>query len=212
VRAALLILVLATLTVIGWGYRGIWAVDPLSIPAKNKGWGDIGLASNASKLENATFAAGCFWGVEGTFRKVPGVIRTRVGYTGGQFVNPQYLDVASRRSGHAEAIDIEFDPAKVSYQHLLEIFFDSHDPTSSTVSEYRSAIFYHSSEQKDLAEQEKRRLDEAGEYVGPIVTEISAAQTFYPAEEYHQRYYESRGSQHVCRVGDGKKVKTSVGG
>jgi peptide-methionine (S)-S-oxide reductase len=208
----ILILVLGFLSVLGWAYRGIWAADPLSIPAKNEGWANTASAQTPSKIENATFAAGCFWGVEATFRKVPGVIRTRVGYTGGQFLNPQYLDVASRRSGHAEAIDIEFDPAKVGYQKLLEIFFDSHDPTVSAISEYRSAIFYHSPAQQNLAEQEKHRLDAGDEYVGPIVTEITAAQTFYPAEEYHQRYYESRGSQHVCRVGDGKKPKGSVGG
>jgi peptide-methionine (S)-S-oxide reductase len=135
------------------------------------------------------------------------VIRTRVGYTGGASANPSYFEVESRHSGHAEAIDIEFDPAQVSYQNLLEVFFNIHNPTAVNPSEYRSAIFYHTPRQRQLAEEKKHQLDESGEYLEPLATQITPAGIFYPAEQYHQRYYESRGSDHLCRLGDGKKPK-----
>jgi peptide-methionine (S)-S-oxide reductase len=204
-RSMLIILLLFSVGALGWTYRGIWAGDPLSIPAVNDGWGSTTFKSASDKRETATFAAGCFWGVESTFRKIPGVLRTRVGYTGGTSLDPSYFQVASQRTGHAESIDIEFDPTKVSYSTLLDIFFNSHDPTAKNRSEYRSAIFYHTDYQRDLAEQKKRQLDDSGEYAGPLTTEIVPAGVFYPAEQYHQRYFESRGSNHVCRVGDGKK-------
>jgi peptide-methionine (S)-S-oxide reductase len=198
---------LACLGAFAWGYRAIWAVDPLSVPAVNDGWGLTVAAKPKVNLETATLAAGCFWGVESSFRKVRGVIRTRVGYTGGLAIEPSYLVVESQHSGHAEAIDIEFDPARVSYQDLLGIFFNIHDPTAVNPSEYRSAIFYHTPRQHQIAEKKKHELDESGQYVGPITTEITPARTFYPAEQYHQRYYEGRGADHVCRLGDGKKRK-----
>lgn len=160
------------------------------------------------KHEKATFAAGCFWGVESAFRKLlgKGVISTRVGYTGGRFANPTYKDVCSDRTGHAEAVEIVFDPGKISYEKLLDIFWSIHDPTTPNRqgpdigSQYRSAIFYHSPEQKKLAEESKRRLEESGRFRSKIVTEITEAPTFYPAEDYHQQYHEKRGEAPGCLV------------
>ncbi|MCC7343361.1 MAG: peptide-methionine (S)-S-oxide reductase MsrA [Deltaproteobacteria bacterium] len=152
--------------------------------------------------EKATFAAGCFWGVEETFRRAPGVIATAVGYTGGRIENPSYEEVCSDRTGHAEAVEVEFDPAKISYGRLLEIFFQNHDPTTpnrqgpDVGSQYRSAIFFHSPEQGREARETKDALEKSGSFRRPIVTEIVPARTFYRAEEYHQRYLEKRGLSH----------------
>lgn len=152
--------------------------------------------------EKATFAAGCFWGVEETFRRTPGVIATAVGYTGGRTENPTYEDVCSDETGHAEAVEVEYDPAKVSYGSLLEIFFQNHDPTThnrqgpDVGSQYRSAIFFHSPEQEREARAMKEALDQSGRFRRPLVTEIGPARTFYRAEEYHQRYLEKRGISH----------------
>jgi peptide-methionine (S)-S-oxide reductase len=150
-------------------------------------------------MEKATFAAGCFWGVEATFRQVPGVISTRVGYTGGNLSNPTYKEVCTDRTGHAEAVEVEYDPAKVSYDQLLEIFWDNHDPTQLNRqgpdfgTQYRSAIFYHSREQERVAQASKLALEKSGRYSRPIVTEIVPATTFYQAEDYHQQYLGKRG-------------------
>jgi len=152
--------------------------------------------------EKATFAAGCFWGVEETFRRTPGVVATAVGYTGGRTENPTYEDVCSDETGHAEAVEVEFDPAKISYGRLLEIFFKNHDPTTpnrqgpDVGSQYRSAIFFHSPEQEREARAMKDTLDKSGAFRRPVVTEIVPARTFYRAEEYHQRYLEKRGLSH----------------
>lgn len=149
--------------------------------------------------EQATFAAGCFWGVESLFRQVKGVINTAVGYTGGTFKNPTYEDVCSHKTGHAEAVCVEFDPSQVSYQQLLDIFWNNHNPTTPNRqgpdygSQYRSAIFYHTPDQKTAAETKKRRLEESHRFSAPIVTEITPATEFYRAEEYHQRYFEKHG-------------------
>ena len=162
-------------------------------------------------LETATFAAGCFWGVESTFQSLPGVVSTRVGYTGGKTVNPTYEQVCAHGTGHAEAIEIKFDPAKISYQRLLEVFFENHDPTTlnrqgpDQGAQYRSAVFYHSPEQQKAAEAEKAKRDKSGEYVGLLVTEVTAAAPFYSAEEYHQRYYQKQGYAWSCHFGNGKK-------
>lgn len=156
-------------------------------------------ASAGQGLQQATFAMGCFWGVEVTFRNTPGVKDAIVGYTGGSTENPTYEEVCSDRTGHAEAILVTYDPAKVSYDDLLEVFWANHDPTTlnrqgpDVGSQYRSAIFYHSEEQRAAAEASKRQQDQSGRFRRPIVTEIVPAATFYPAEDYHQRYLEKRG-------------------
>ncbi len=148
-------------------------------------------------MEKATFAAGCFWGVEQYFRQIPGVQDAAVGYTGGSKPNPTYQDVCTDRTGHAEALEITFDPAKVSYEQLLDHFWKMHDPTTlnrqgpDVGTQYRSAIFYHSPEQKAAAEASKQSI--AAQFKRPVVTEIVPAATFYRAEEYHQRYLEKRG-------------------
>ncbi len=156
---------------------------------------------NSSKemtLETATFGAGCFWHVEDTFRRIEGVVSTAVGFEGGTLPNPTYKDVSTDLTGHAEVVQIQFDPAKVSYQKLLEAFFELHDPTTLNRQgpdigvQYRSAVFYHSPHQKASAEALKARLGSSGRYKRPIVTEIAPASTFWRAEEYHQQYYEKQ--------------------
>jgi len=156
-------------------------------------------------MEKATFAAGCFWGVEAAFQQVAGITSTIVGYTGGTFENPNYEDVCTDRTGHAEAVEIEYDPTEVSYEELLSVFWKIHDPTTlnrqgpDVGTQYRSAIFYHNSEQKEEAIASKERLEQSGVYKRPIVTEIVPASKFYRAEEYHQRYLEKRGKT-SCHV------------
>ena len=150
-------------------------------------------------MAKATFAAGCFWGVEAAFRQIPGVISTRVGYTGGQKSNPSYQDVCTDRTGHAEAVEVEYDPAKVSYNELLKVFWENHDPTQLNRqgpdwgSQYRSAIFFHTPEQEAAAKASKEALEKSGQYRKPIVTQIAPATQFYEAEDYHQQYLEKRG-------------------
>jgi len=150
--------------------------------------------------EKAVFGAGCFWGVEAEFRKVKGVVSTAVGYSGGWLKRPTYEDVCTSRTGHAEAVEVEYDPAEVAYDQLLELFWSIHDPTTlnrqgpDVGTQYRSAIFYHNPEQKNSAEASKKRVEESGRYQRPIVTEIAPASEFYRAEEYHQQYFEKRGS------------------
>ena len=149
--------------------------------------------------ELATFGAGCFWGVEVAFRNVKGVRDATVGYLGGTLANPTYRDVCTGRTGHAEVVQVEYDPSEVSYDRLLEVFWENHDPTTlnrqgpDVGTQYRSAIFFHSPEQERAAEVSKARLEASGKLRRPIVTEITPASTFYPAEDYHQRYLEKRG-------------------
>ena len=151
------------------------------------------------KTQKATFAAGCFWGVEETFQCLPGVVSTRVGYTGGQTKNPTYEEVCTDKTGHAEALEITFDPEKITYETLLDLFWENHNPTTPNRqgpdrgSQYRSAIFYHNNEQKKLAEESKKRLDKSEKFSNPIVTEIVPAQEFYQAEDYHQKYLLKKG-------------------
>jgi peptide-methionine (S)-S-oxide reductase len=150
-------------------------------------------------MQKATFAAGCFWGVEATFRQIPGVISTRVGYIGGKTENPTYKEVCTDRTGHAEAVEVEFDPTKVAYNDLLQVFWENHDPTQVNRqgpdwgTQYRTAIFYHSPEQQAQAEASKQELEKSHRYAKPIATQIVPAVTFYPAEDYHQQYLEKRG-------------------
>jgi len=154
-------------------------------------------------MEKATFGAGCFWGVEEAFRRVKGVTSTTVGYAGGKVDHPTYKDVCTGKTGHAEVIQIEFDPSKITYHDLLSIFFQIHDPTTlnrqgpDVGTQYRSVIFYHSADQEKNAKAYKEQLDLSGRYMGPIVTEIVPAGPFYKAEEYHQRYHEKNGGS--CR-------------
>jgi peptide-methionine (S)-S-oxide reductase len=149
--------------------------------------------------ELAAFGAGCFWGVEVTFRNTPGVKDALVGYLGGTLANPTYRDVCTGRTGHAEVVQVTYDPAEVSYDKLLDVFWENHNPTTpnrqgpDVGTQYRSAIFYHTPEQKRAAEESKAQLQASGRFRNPVVTEITAASTFYPAEDYHQRYLEKRG-------------------
>ena len=150
-------------------------------------------------MAKATFAAGCFWGVEATFRQLEGVISTRVGYSGGHLDKPTYEDVCTDGTGHAEAVEVDFDPTKISYDKLLEVFWDNHDPTQLNRqgpdwgTQYRSAIFFHSPEQETAAKASKDALEKSRRYSKPIVTQIAPATTFYEAEDYHQQYLEKRG-------------------
>ena len=156
-------------------------------------------------MEKAPFAAGCFWGVEETFRQIPGVLDTAVGFMGGTTPNPSYREVCGGRTGHAEVVHLEYDPSRISYDELLEAFWSCHDPTTlnrqgpDVGDQYRSAIFYHTPEQEAAARASKERLSTAGRFRRPIVTAIEPATTFWRAEEYHQRYLEKRGEA-ACRV------------
>jgi peptide-methionine (S)-S-oxide reductase len=156
-------------------------------------------------MEKATFGAGCFWGVEAAFRQVNGVTATTVGYAGGKLEDPTYKDVCSGRTGHAEVVEVQFDPAIVSYEELLKVFWENHDPTTlnrqgpDVGEQYRSAIFYHTPEQETAARASKAALEQNGTYRRPVVTEITPAPTFYRAEDYHQQYFEKRGISH-CHI------------
>lgn len=158
------------------------------------------LPKEAKKVrEKATFAAGCFWGVEAAFRGLKGILSTRVGYTGGTFKNPTYEDVCSGKTGHAEVVEIEYDPNQISYEELLDIFWKIHDPTTlyrqgpDVGEQYRSAIFYHNKQQEAVAKTSKERLEKSGVFKDKIVTKILPASEFYQAEDYHQQYYEKKG-------------------
>jgi len=156
-------------------------------------------------MEEATFGAGCFWGVEETFRQVPGVADTAVGYMGGTTEDPSYREVCGGGTGHAEVVHLAYDPARVTYDELLDVFWGCHDPTTKdrqgpdVGSQYRSVIFFHSPEQEAAARASKERQDAAGRFRRPIVTAIEPAGPFWRAEEYHQRYLEKRGAA-ACRL------------
>jgi peptide-methionine (S)-S-oxide reductase len=156
-------------------------------------------------MKIATFGAGCVWGVEAAFREVKGVLSTRVGYAGGSFESPTYRDVCSGRTGHAESVEVTYDPAQVSYDQLLGVFWQVHDPTTlnrqgpDVGSQYRSVIFFHNSEEEAAARASKEERERSGEYSREIVTEITPASRFWEAEDYHQQYFEKRGVAH-CRV------------
>lgn len=150
--------------------------------------------------EIATFGAGCFWGVEAAFRRLPGVVDVAAGYSGGHMPNPTYKDVCSHTTGHAEVVQVTFDPRKISYDQLLDLFWQIHNPTQvnrqgpDVGTQYRSAIFVHSPEQKAIAEKSKAALAASGKFQRPIATEITTAGPFYRAEEYHQKYLEKHGA------------------
>jgi peptide-methionine (S)-S-oxide reductase len=153
-------------------------------------------------IEKATFGAGCFWGVEAEFRQVKGVVSTAVGYEGGWLANPKYRDVCTDKTGHAEVVEVDYDPSRVSYEDLLKVFWTNHDPTTlnrqgpDVGAQYRSVIFYHTPEQLAAALASKEKLQNSGTYKRPIVTEIVPASAFYKAEEYHQQYLEKHGLSH----------------
>jgi peptide-methionine (S)-S-oxide reductase len=156
-------------------------------------------------MEKATFGAGCFWGVEAAFREVKGVVSTAVGYMGGTLRDPTYEDVCTDRTGHAEVVQVEYDPAVASYDDLLKVFWENHDPTTlnrqgpDTGTQYRSAIFFHTPAQEASAKASKDALARSGRFKRPVVTEIVPAPEFWRAEEYHQQYLEKRGLAH-CRL------------
>jgi peptide-methionine (S)-S-oxide reductase len=150
-------------------------------------------------MEKATFGAGCFWGVEAAFRSTKGVKATAVGYEGGSMDNPSYEDVCTGRTGHAEVVQVEYDPSEISYEELLNVFWDNHNPTTlnrqgpDVGTQYRSVIFFHSPEQEAAARASMEQLSRSGRFSRPIVTQIEPAKPFYRAEEYHQQYLEKRG-------------------
>jgi len=150
--------------------------------------------------EIATFGAGCFWGIEANFQRIPGVITAESGYSGGHVANPSYKDVCTDETGHAEVVQVTFDPEKISYEKLLDAFWQMHDPTQVNRqgpdygSQYRSAIFFHSPEQEAAAKKSRAALEASGKFRRPVATEITAAGTFWRAEEYHQKYLEKRGA------------------
>jgi peptide-methionine (S)-S-oxide reductase len=153
----------------------------------------------------ATFGAGCFWGVEATFRELDGVVDAAVGYEGGQMLNPTYKDVCTDRSGHAEVVEVEYDPSKIKYEQLLDVFWNAHDPTQVNRqgpdfgTQYRTVIFYHTPEQEQEARASKEALEKSGRFKRPIATQIVPAETFYRAEDYHQQYLAKRGLRH-CHI------------
>ena len=155
--------------------------------------------------EKVSFGAGCFWGVEATFRELDGVVDAVSGYQGGHVADPTYKDVCTDRSGHAEVVEVEYDPAKVSFGNLLDVFWESHDPTQvnrqgpDVGTQYRSVIFYHTPEQEQAARASKAKADASGKFRRPVATTIEPAQPFYRAEEYHQQYLAKRGLRH-CHI------------
>ena len=157
------------------------------------------------KLEKATFGAGCFWHVEDAFLKVPGVVSTEVGFEGGRTENPSYRDVCTHTTGHAEVTEVTYDPSKVSYDDLLNVFWEMHDPTTmnrqgpDVGDQYRSVIFFHSKEQEAAAKASKEKMEKSGKFRKPIVTQIVPAEKFWRAEEYHQKYFQKTG-QKACGI------------
>jgi peptide-methionine (S)-S-oxide reductase len=153
----------------------------------------------------ATFGAGCFWGVEATFRELEGVVDAAAGYEGGQMLNPTYKDVCTDRTGHAEVVEVEYDPSKIKYERLLDVFWNAHDPTQVNRqgpdfgTQYRTVIFYHTPEQEQEARASKEALEKSGRFKRPVATQIVPAETFYRAEDYHQQYLAKRGLRH-CHI------------
>lgn len=163
-------------------------------------------SAQAKKLQKATFGMGCFWCSEALFQRLDGVVGVRSGYEGGSVANPSYEDVCSGTTGHAEVIEVTYDPVKIKYDELLEVFWKSHDPTTlnrqgaDVGTQYRSVIFYHNDEQKQIAEKYKKELNNTKAFGKPVVTEINKAQTFYVAEKYHQDYFNKNATQPYCRL------------
>ena len=169
-------------------------------------YGDDYTMEQEKELKVATFGAGCFWCVEAVFQQLEGVARVESGYTGGRTENPTYKEICTGQTGHAEVCQIHYDPDKISFEELLEVFWKSHDPTTlnrqgaDVGTQYRSAVFYHDDEQKELAEKYKKKLNDAKVFESPIVTEITQLEKYYAAEDYHQEYYMNNPNQGYCRV------------
>jgi peptide-methionine (S)-S-oxide reductase len=178
---------------------GCQGSSPTTLPADQK-------EINMQQSETATLGAGCFWCVEAIFQNLEGVTKVQSGYSGGTVTNPSYKEVCNGTTGHAEVVQVTFDPAVISFAELLEVFFSTHDPTTlnrqgaDAGTQYRSAIFYHSDEQKRVAELAVKTANESGDWSDPVVTEVTAFTSFYPAEDYHQDYYSVNGSQPYCRI------------
>lgn len=178
-------------------YLSMMALILLSVVSSN---------AQSKKLQKATFGMGCFWCSEALFQKLEGVTAVRSGYEGGSVANPSYEDVCTGSTGHAEVIELTYDPAKVKYDELLEVFWKSHDPTTlnrqgaDIGTQYRSVVFYHNDEQKQIAESYKKKLNETKAFGKPVVTEISKASAFYVAENYHQDYFNKNSNQPYCRL------------
>jgi len=187
-----------------WMYRPVAAPPPRVEPAPNITPPHIEPPSIAAGLETATFGAGCFWCTEAIFQQLRGVRTVVSGYTGGTVPNPTYEQICDGATGHAEVIQLTFDPKEISFKDLLEVFWQTHDPTTLNRQgndhgpQYRSAVFYHNDEQRRLAEEYKQRLDAAGAFSAPIVTEITPFSIFYPAEKYHQNYYADNSRKPYC--------------
>ena len=168
---------------------------------------------NQNKVETATFGAGCFWCVEAVFQQLEGVQSVTSGYSGGEVKNPSYKEVTTGKTGHAEAVQIKYDPAVIGYRELLEVFWKTHDPTTLNRQgpdigpQYRSVIFYHNEEQKRIAEKSKNEMDRSGYFSDPIVTEMEPYKNFYVAEDYHQDFYRNNPNQPYCRVHIDPKIE-----
>lgn len=203
-----------------WGSTLLVMLGVLSLSACRPGQAEESQKVNASegesssgKLETATFGSGCFWCTEAVFQRLEGVEKVVSGYTGGHVENPTYEQVCTGLTGHAEVIQIQYDPEKISYTELLEVFWKTHDPTTPNRQgpdvgpQYRSAVFYHNDQQREQAEKYKQKLDAAQIFNGPIVTEITAIEKFYAAEEYHQNYFNENRRQSYCRFLITPKIK-----
>lgn len=202
VQLTYLVVGLFTITLINRGFAMFSSNEMVHNPSSTQ----TSKNKDEKKLETATFGNGCFWCTEAIFQQLKGVASVKSGYTGGHVKNPTYRQVCEGDTGHAEVIQITFDPKVITFLELLEVFWMTHDPTTLNQqgndigTQYRSAIFYHTPEQKKLAEEYKQKLDKSGAFNKPIVTEITQASTFYPAEDYHQNYFNLNGTQPYCRV------------
>jgi peptide-methionine (S)-S-oxide reductase len=195
-RLVVIILVMVGIAALALGIQEVRGDESPTGPAST---GHSEPTEEDADMAKATFGAGCFWGVEAAFRKTPGVTSTQVGFMGGSVENPTYKQVCYEDTGHAEVVEVTYDPEQVSYESLLKTFWDVHDPTQvnrqgpDVGDQYRTVIFYHTPEQKEAAEQSKAELEESGKYSRPIATQIEPAEEFYRAEEYHQQYLEKKG-------------------
>ncbi len=180
--------------------------DPTNTNATESAKTQSSTSTDEAKLRKATFASGCFWCTEAVFDRLKGVKSVESGYTGGIVLKPTYEQICSGTTGHAEAVQITYDPAEISFEDLLRVFWQTHDPTTlnrqghDVGTQYRSAIFYHDDEQRAIAEKYKRQLDSSKSFPSPIVTEITPTETFYPAEKYHQSYFELNPNQGYCQM------------